>query len=158
MYVAFEDLPELAGRVAMVDGCFDPLHAGHIEYFRAAAERLGVPLLCNVAPDSYVRTKRGGDPLLAADHRQAIIDAIRFITYTHGSEHSTAEVLAQLRPKYYVKGNDWAGGLPPEQVAQAARCGYEIVLLDTVRDSSARILERYVSQATAGPAAARVNP
>ena len=51
-----EELKQYRGRVAMVDGAFDPLHRGHIEYFRAAAERLSAPLLCNVASDSYVRS------------------------------------------------------------------------------------------------------
>ncbi|MEY3358669.1 MAG: Cytidylyltransferase-like, partial [Actinomycetota bacterium] len=46
MIVAWNDLPNLAGKVAMVDGSFDPLHEGHIAYFSAAAE-LGWPLLCN---------------------------------------------------------------------------------------------------------------
>ena len=53
-----------AARVAMVDGAFDPLHHGHIEYFKAA-RGLGVPLLCNVASDRYVRTKH--PPLLPED-------------------------------------------------------------------------------------------
>ena len=43
MILTFEDLPKFRGSVSMVDGAFDPLHAGHVEYFRAAAE-LGRPL------------------------------------------------------------------------------------------------------------------
>ncbi len=45
----------------MVDGGFDPLHGGHIAYFRAARE-LGRPLLCNLSGDDYVRAKH--EPLL----------------------------------------------------------------------------------------------
>jgi cytidyltransferase-like protein len=73
----FEQLKDYRGTVAMVDGAFDPLHRGHIEYFRAACG-LGLPLLCNVASDGYVRTKHA--PLLPEDQRAAIVDAIRFIT------------------------------------------------------------------------------
>ena len=65
MIVAFEQLKEYRKKVAMVDGAFDPLHRGHIEYFRAAAEQLDVPLLCNVASDRYVRSKHA--PLLPED-------------------------------------------------------------------------------------------
>jgi len=60
--LAFEQLKDYRTQVAMVDGAFDPLHRGHIEYFRAAAAQLDVPLLCNVASDRYVRTKH--PPLL----------------------------------------------------------------------------------------------
>jgi cytidyltransferase-like protein len=143
MIVTFERLPELRGRVAMVDGAFDPLHRGHIEYFRAASE-LGVPLLCNVASDAYVRTKH--PPLLPEDQRAAVVDAIRYITYTHINGADTETILRQLRPRYYVKGNDWVGRLPSEQVTICREHAIEIVYLDTVFDSSSRILQQFASQ------------
>jgi len=79
--LSFEDLKKYRKQVAMVDGAFDPLHRGHIEYFRAAAERLDVPLLCNVASDGYVRTTH--PPLLPQDHRAAVEDASDGIIGTH---------------------------------------------------------------------------
>ena len=99
MIVSFDQLKLYRGQVAMVDGAFDPLHRGHIEYFRAAAAQLDVPLLCNVASDRYVRTKH--PPLLGEDSRAAIVDAIRFITYTHINQFDTETTLRELRPKYY---------------------------------------------------------
>jgi cytidyltransferase-like protein len=127
-----------------VDGAFDPLHKGHIEYFRAAAEQLDVPLLCNVASDHYVRTKHA--PLLPEDQRAAIVDAIRFISYTHVNQFDTETVLRELQPKYYVKGKDWDGRLPPEQVRICRDYGIGVVYLDTVFDSSTRILRNYTAQ------------
>jgi cytidyltransferase-like protein len=141
--VTFDALKDYRGRVALVDGAFDPLHRGHIEYFRAAAA-LGVPLLCNVASDQYVRTKH--PPLLPEDQRAAVVDAIRYISYTHVNQCDTETILRELRPRYYVKGKDWDGRLPPEQVAICAEHGIEVVYLDTVLDSSSRILEQYASQ------------
>ena len=38
MIVAFEELKAHRGKVAMVDGAFDPLHAGHVDYFEEAAD------------------------------------------------------------------------------------------------------------------------
>jgi len=143
MIVSLEQLPELRGKVAMVDGAFDPLHRGHIEYFRAASE-LGVPLLCNVASDAYVRTKH--PPLLPEEQRAAVVDAIRYITYTHINSADTETILRQLRPRYYVKGNDWIGRLPAEQVTICHEHGIEIVYLDTVLDSSSRILQQFALQ------------
>jgi cytidyltransferase-like protein len=144
MIVAFDELKNYRGRVAMVDGAFDPLHRGHIEYFRAAAERLRVPLLCNVASDRYVRTKHA--PLLAEDQRAAVVDAIRYIDYTHVNQFDTETILRELRPKYYVKGKDWEGRLPPEQVVICRDSGIEVVYLDTVMDSSSRLLKQYLEQ------------
>ena len=127
----------------MVDGAFDPLHRGHIEYFRAASA-LGVPLLCNVASDAYVRTKH--PPLLPEDQRAAIVDAIRYISYTHVNQFDTETILRELRPRYYVKGNDWVGRLPAEQVAICREHSIEIVYLDTVLDSSSRLLQQFALQ------------
>ena len=143
MILTFEQLPELRGTVAMVDGAFDPLHQGHIEYFRAASE-LGAPLLCNVASDRYVTTKH--PPLLPEDQRAAVVDAIRYITYTLVNRFDTETVLRELRPRYYVKGKDWDGRLPPAQEAICREHGIGIVYLDTVIDSSTRLLQQFALQ------------
>ena len=144
MILAFEQLKNFRKKVAMVDGAFDPLHRGHIEYFRAAAEQLDVPLLCNVASDHYVRTKH--PPLLPEDHRAAIVDAIRFISFTHVNQFDTETILRELQPKYYVKGKDWDGRLPPDQVRICGEYGIGVVYLDTVIDSSSRLLKTYTEQ------------
>lgn len=145
MLVHFTDLARFRHQVAMVDGGFDPLHAGHIAYFKAAADTLGAPVLCNIASDAYVRTKH--EPILPQDQRATIIDAIRYITYTHINTLTTEAVLRQLRPRYYVKGKDWCGRLPAEQVMIAADLGIEIVFVDTVIESSTSLLQRFLDRA-----------
>jgi len=147
MIVSFDRLHTLRGRVAMVDGAFDPLHGGHIEYFRAAwefARQEQLDVLCNVASDRYVRSKH--QPLLPDQERVAIVDAIRYISYTHLNGHDTETVLQELQPKYYVKGNDWVGRLPEEQVSLCSKHGIEIIYLDTVLDSSTRILQNFLEK------------
>jgi cytidyltransferase-like protein len=141
--VRFDELQGLRGRVGMVDGAFDPLHRGHIEYFRAAAE-LGVPVLCNLAADRYVRTKH--PLLLSQEHRAAVVDAIRYITYTHVSDSDTETVLRELQPRYYIKGTDWQDRLPAEQVTICREHGIEIVYLETMVDSSSRLLQEFARQ------------
>jgi cytidyltransferase-like protein len=144
MILSFDDLEHYRHQVAMVDGAFDPLHHGHIAYFKAASE-LGVPVLCNVASDRYVRTKH--QPLLTETQRATVIDAIRYIDYVHIYQIDTETVLRQLRPKYYVKGSDWRDrGLPGEQPVICREHGIEIVYLDTVLDSSSRLLQQYADQ------------
>jgi len=140
----FAQLKDYRKKVAMVDGAFDPLHRGHVEYFRAAAARLDVPLLCNVASDRYVRTKHA--PFLPEDQRAVIVDALRDISYTHINQFDTETILRELQPKYYVKGKDWEGRLPPDQVRICNEHGIEVVYLDTVVDSSSRILKSYTEQ------------
>ncbi len=140
MIVPTDELEGLRSRVSMVDGGFDPLHAGHVAYFREAAS-LGLPVLCNVSSDEWIGRKH--PPLLGQDERGALIDAMRWIEYTHLARTSTAEVLRELRPRYYVKGDDWKDRLPPEERAACSELGIEVVFLDTVTGSSTAILERY---------------
>lgn len=125
----------------MVDGCFDPLHRGHLSYF-AAARRLGVPVLCNLAPDSYVTGKHL--PFLPEDQRVELIDALRDIDFTHLNRgRSTADVLRQLRPRYYVKGGDWRGRLPKTETTLCGELGIEIAYVDHTGDASRNILKEY---------------
>jgi D-beta-D-heptose 7-phosphate kinase / D-beta-D-heptose 1-phosphate adenosyltransferase len=138
--VASEDLHAYRGRVTMVDGGFDPLHPGHVAYFEAAAA-LGRPLLCNVARDDWVARKHA--PLLPQADRAVLVGAIRFVDYVHLASGTTAAVLRELVPAAYAKGADWLGRLPDEETAICAELGIEVVYLDTVRDSSTALLERY---------------
>ena len=147
MIVAFDELPRLRGRVAMVDGAFDPIHAGHVAYFKAAKalDEGNIEVLCNVASDKYVRSKH--PPLLPDNQRAAILDAMRDVDYTHINQMDTETVLEQLRPRYYVKGKDWEGRLPPRQVEICKTHGIGIVYLDTVIDSSTTLLRTFAESA-----------
>jgi bifunctional ADP-heptose synthase (sugar kinase/adenylyltransferase) len=143
MIVSTADLGRYSRQVTMVDGGFDPLHPGHVAYFEAAAG-LGLPVLCNVSSDAYVARKH--PPFLAHAERGAIIDAIRFVAYTHLSQTTTNEVLRLLEPRHYAKGADWRGRLPGEELATCSDRGIEVVYLDTVVDSSTAVLERYAAR------------
>lgn len=143
MIIASNGLAQLHGRVTMADGGFDPLHAGHLEYFEAAAA-LGCPLLCNIAPDEYVARKH--PPLLRSADRARLIDALRPVSYTHAASGPTSDVLRELRPRYYVKGAEWRDRLPQQELDVCAANGIEPVYLDTKRDSSSAIITRLITQ------------
>ena len=141
MIVTWSELPALANQVIMVDGSFDPLHEGHIAYF-AAAERLGKPVLCNITPDSWTAQKH--PVLLSQNNRAAVIDAIRFVSYVHCSSRTTRDVIKHLRPVAYVKGADWLnrGGIPDEEKKLCDTLGVEVKYVDTVLNSSTRLIDR----------------
>jgi bifunctional ADP-heptose synthase (sugar kinase/adenylyltransferase) len=138
--VATDELSRLPAAVTMVDGGFDPLHPGHLDYFEAAAG-LGLPVLCNISSDAWVARKHR--PLLSQAERGRIIDSLRPVTYTHLSGTSTADVLRLVRPRIFAKGSDWRGRLPVDEEEACASHGIEVVFLDTVTGSSTALLERY---------------
>ena len=141
MILSTADLAQVAGKVVMVDGSFDPLHDGHIEYFRQAAG-LGLPVLCNVAPDSW--TERKHPVMLEQAKRAVVLDAIRYISYVVIADLSTAATLEAVHPKIYAKGSDWKarGGIPREEQSICDRLGIEVVYLDTVLNSSTQLVRR----------------
>lgn len=152
MILGFDDLSSLRGRVAMVDGGFDPLHLGHVLYFRAAAE-YGLPVFCNVSSDDYILTKH--NVLLPQNVRCALIDEFRTVDYVHASARTTAEILQQVRPKVFLKGNNWGATLPAEELEICDRHGVEVVFADTVVDSSTKRLKSFMeSDPTPGHVAA----
>ncbi|HVR74357.1 MAG TPA: hypothetical protein VMT52_08495 [Planctomycetota bacterium] len=128
---------------AMVDGCFDPLHRGHVEYFRFAAT-LGVPVLCNVAADAYLISHKGRPPLLGESDRAGVIDGMRSIDYVYIARSGTRSSLERLRPAYYVKGKDWVGRLPEEQIDACRRLGIKIVYADCQLGSSSGIIDHFL--------------
>jgi FAD synthetase len=130
--------------VNMVDGCFDPIHPGHILYFKKASE-VGGPLFCNVTGDEYLKNKH--KPLLDHEKRCQIIDSIKYIDFTYQSPHSTAFVLEILKPKHYIKGNDWLNrGIEKKEKEICSQFNIKILFLDSVIDSSSKILEEYLNE------------
>jgi bifunctional ADP-heptose synthase (sugar kinase/adenylyltransferase) len=142
MIVDWVRLQDFAGTVAMVDGSFDPLHDGHIAYFAKAAE-FGLPILCNIASDSWTATKH--PVLLPQKIRAIVVDSIRHVDFVHCATVSTQEVLARAKPAMYLKGADWLirGGIPTEEAAICRQLDIEVRYLDTVLNSSSQLITRF---------------
>lgn len=147
MILTFEQLVDIRGVVTMVDGSFDPLHEGHIEYFRQAFE-LGNPVLCNIASDTWTSQKHR--ILLPQRSRARVIDALRYIAFVHCSSHTSAEIIEQVRPRVLVKGKDWElrGGVPQAEKEICVKHGTRIVYLDTVLNSSTQLLMNFADEST----------
>jgi D-beta-D-heptose 7-phosphate kinase/D-beta-D-heptose 1-phosphate adenosyltransferase len=56
----------------LVTGGFDPLHSGHIEYFKAAAA-LGDWLVVGLNSDKWLARKKG-QPFMPFEERKAIVE------------------------------------------------------------------------------------
>lgn len=67
-------------KVVLVTGGFDPLHSGHIEYFKAA-KKLGDKLIVAVNSDAWL-TRKKGRPFMPFEERIKIIDALEVVDQT----------------------------------------------------------------------------
>jgi len=137
----FADLPRYSDCV-LVDGAFDPLHAGHLAYLQAALDLGKGPLLCAVASDDQIREK-GKVPFLPGEQRVALVNALHTVTFAYLKDRPTHEVIEQMRPTAYVKGADWMGKIPPEQVDVCARYDIPILIVETPKESSTARLKAW---------------
>jgi cytidyltransferase-like protein len=64
-------------KIVLVTGGFDPLHSGHIAYFKAARE-LGEMLLVGLNSDSWLNRKKG-QSFMPLSERSAIVDNIKCV-------------------------------------------------------------------------------
>ena len=67
-------------KVVLVTGGFDPLHSGHIEYFKEA-KKLGDKLIVAVNSDAWL-TRKKGRPFMPFEERFKIIDALDVVDQT----------------------------------------------------------------------------
>lgn len=61
-------------RIVLVTGGFDPLHSGHIKYFRAA-KLLGDHLVVGLNSDAWL-TRKKGKPFMPFEERAAVIEEL----------------------------------------------------------------------------------
>ena len=65
------------GKTVLVTGGFDPLHSGHLAYFKAA-RKLGDKLIVGVNSDSWLERKKGKN-FLPLSERYEIVSSIKYV-------------------------------------------------------------------------------
>lgn len=131
--------------IVWTNGCFEILHAGHIEFLMKAA-RLGDVFIVGVNSDASVHALKGaGHPVSSLAERLWVLSAVSCVHYlTVFDEPNCAGVLRALRPDVYVKGfNHLHGGLDDveRQVIEEAR-GCIALIAGDPKLSTASIMER----------------
>jgi D-beta-D-heptose 7-phosphate kinase/D-beta-D-heptose 1-phosphate adenosyltransferase len=94
--------------VVFTNGCFDLLHRGHIDLLRAA-RREGDVLVVGLNGDASVRKLKGpGRPLVPAEDRGAILEALVGVDLVVVFDEDTPlELIRELEPDVLVKGADY---------------------------------------------------
>ena len=129
-----------AGRtIALANGCFDLLHAGHIRYLQAAAAEADC-LVVGVNDDAVAASKGPGRPILKAAERAELVAALRGVDYvTIFPEPTVTPLLELLKPDVHCKGTDYTVESVPERETVLGYGG-RIAIVGDPKDHSTRDL------------------
>ncbi|MGH7737109.1 MAG: adenylyltransferase/cytidyltransferase family protein [Candidatus Tyrphobacter sp.] len=135
-------------RVVFTNGCFDVLHAGHVE-FLAWARAQGDALLVGLNDDRSVSAIKGPQrPIVPFAQRARTLAALRSVDAVVGFSQRTPEiVLDRIRPDVHTKSAQYREDELPER-AVVLQHGGTIVLAPHMPGTSttqtiARIVARY---------------
>lgn len=95
-------------KVVFTNGCFDIIHAGHIDYLNKA-KALGDVLIVGLNTDNSVKRIKGDKrPIISEDERAEIISSLKPVDYVvFFDEDTPAELINELVPDILIKGADW---------------------------------------------------
>ncbi len=96
--------------LVFTNGCFDILHAGHVDNLGRCAQ-FGTKLIVGLNSDDSVRRLKGpGRPVNCAEDRAAVLLALTSVAAVVIFDEDTPEALIEIiRPDVLAKGEDYAG-------------------------------------------------
>lgn len=141
-------------RVVLVTGGFDPLHSGHLAYFKAA-KTLGDILVVGINSDEWL-TRKKGRPFMPMSERFALVSNIGVvddvITY-NDDDGSSCDAIRVVKSKYpgakifFANGGDRTKDNIPEMIFDDVEFVFGVGG-DDKRNSSSWILEEWKSPKT----------
>ena len=96
-------------RLVFTNGCFDILHAGHVQYLQRARD-YGDALMVGVNSDASVRRQGKGDgrPINPAADRMAVLAGLQSVDFVVPFDDDTPlDLLREITPHVLAKGEDW---------------------------------------------------
>ena len=99
-------------RIIWTNGCFDIMHPGHMELFKAA-KALGDRLIVGVDTDEKVALDKGPDrPINNLAYWVAMLEAVKYIDEVHvfGSRTELEVLIEFYNPDVLIVGGDWRHG------------------------------------------------
>lgn len=149
----------MLGKIVLVTGGFDPLHSGHIAYFKAARE-LGDHLVVGVNSDEWL-TRKKGRPFMPFEERAAIIKELACVDEVIGFTDTDNSACCAIMQLLQTKGSSWSvvfanGGdrtntTTPEYTTYGNRTDVEFVFGvggEDKKNSSSWILEEWKNPKT----------
>ncbi|WP_456392136.1 D-glycero-beta-D-manno-heptose 1-phosphate adenylyltransferase [Persephonella sp.] len=96
-------------KIVFTNGCFDIIHAGHVDYLEKA-KALGDVLVVGMNSDDSVRRIKGKErPINPQEYRKRVLEALKPVDLVIVFDEDTPENLIKaVKPDVLVKGGDWS--------------------------------------------------
>jgi len=110
-------------KIVLVTGGFDPLHSGHIEYFKAARQ-LGDMLIIGLNSDDWL-TRKKGQPFMPFSERLSVVrnlNMVDWVIHFDDSDNSAINAIQKVKDRFpnddiiFANGGDRTKDNIPEMV------------------------------------------
>ena len=135
-------------KIVFTNGCFDILHAGHLDLLQRARD-LGDVLVVAINTDASVQRMKGPNrPIMPEQERAELVAGLSMVDFVCTFDEDTPlEAILKLHPDVLVKGADW-GINDIVGRAEVEGWGGKVLSLPLIEGSSTtgiveRVLARY---------------
>ena len=122
-------------KLVFTNGCFDILHAGHIDYLTFSRLQ-GDALVVGINSDSSIQANKGPSrPFVPEAERALVLAALEMVDYVVIFDTDEPKpIIEKIIPDVLVKGEDWAHYVSGREVVEAN--GGKVVLAPLVEGLS----------------------
>jgi cytidyltransferase-like protein len=143
-------------KIVLVTGGFDPVHSGHLAYFKAA-RTLGDRLIVGLNSDAWL-TRKKGRPFMPLQERMALVGNLSMVDEVviyDDADGSSSDAIRVVRSRYpaadivFANGGDRTQENIPEMSVQDSQISFEFgVGGEDKRNSSSWILQEWKAPKT----------
>ena len=102
-------------RIVATGGCFDILHAGHVEYLEWAKKQGDILVVFLNSDESVKRLKGPERPIVNEENRATVLAGLEAVDHVCiFSDDDPCNVIRSIKPDIWVKGADYKDKLIPE--------------------------------------------
>lgn len=115
-------------KIVLTTGGFDPMHSGHVEYFKEA-RKLGDMLIVGLNSDPWL-TRKKSKPFMPISERSAVVSSVRYVDEVvddfDDSDETSCDAIRKVRERYpsahiiFANGGDRGKSNTPEQKIAAS--------------------------------------